>query len=115
MCLRSLKGIYHSQLGSTPLGVGPPENHRLSNFSPGTLLLLDFLNLFNFYIPLENFRFGFWWFPVSLTAYLLGLTSYFYFRLRTLQTNSAFDAIFLRFSNLLADADLAFFPSRSHS
>ncbi|KAJ5977626.1 hypothetical protein N7501_000968 [Penicillium viridicatum] len=41
MCLRSLEGIHHSQLGSTPLGVGPPENHLLSNFPPGTLLLLD--------------------------------------------------------------------------
>ncbi|KAJ5696190.1 hypothetical protein N7455_000917 [Penicillium solitum] len=58
MCHRSARGIHHSQLGSTPLGVGPPENHRLSNFHPWTLLLLDlsseslqFLhsNLRNFY------------------------------------------------------------------
>ncbi|KAJ5187039.1 hypothetical protein N7449_010033 [Penicillium cf. viridicatum] len=91
MCLRSLMEINHSQLGSTPLGVGPPENHLLSNFPPGTLLLLDLgSESLQFYIPiLENFLFGFWWFPVLPT-------SYFHFRLRTLQTDSAFDTIFLQ-------------------
>ncbi|KAJ5617326.1 hypothetical protein N7537_002440 [Penicillium hordei] len=59
MRFRSLRGIHHSQLGSTPLGVGPLENHLLSNFLPWDFII----------IGLGKFLFGFWWFPVLLRTF----------------------------------------------
>ncbi|KAJ5400238.1 hypothetical protein N7465_010727 [Penicillium sp. CMV-2018d] len=79
---------------SSPVGInstwgGTSRKSSSQQFSPWHFIIIGLLNLFNFYIPLEK---------ISIRVLVVpGLTSYFHFRLRTLQTNSAFDAIILRF------------------